>query len=415
MALIHADYYKPRVFPIKGDIGGDGHAEIDRAQTIDPTTTLNREEVKEIGRHGVVGYMQKNPTVTYRLTQLEYGNIEFYQMLINNDVKGSVGNDEIALADFKTAYVDICGYLTDDDDTFKGTLYYPSLRTSGFSISIGDPQDAIERAFDFVGEATRILTGDNKYLIYKRHDAGSAGDNEIDLSDKAPNNPNNYISRLIRGRDEGSGRVWTELTSDDYSYDNGTQKITITDVESGDIFKVWYSSSEAPDVQFTPNDSDVSSILGDSVSIYLYIPGSGKPSSSDYIYRLQSVTLDVTFDREDIREIGNKDVVARGITNNTVTVTLGRILDTFTIEEALAGDEIEAGVIDVEKLSDNVTLLIKVFSDNTKETFKYGFKATGLTASEIRDGAGVGEYTTGENTLEGEELIISADSSKIGI
>jgi hypothetical protein len=319
------------------------------------------------------------------------------------------------LDDFKTPYFDICAYLTDDNGTFRGTIWYPSLRTSGFSLTIGDPQAIIERSFDFVGESAVIWQGDNKYLIYHRHEVESGSDNVIDLSGKAPaEDPDNsgvYMLRVVRVR----GTASTELESTDYSYSDGSKELTITSVQTDDIIKVYYTSATAPDTQFTENDADPAGLVGDSVSIYLYIPASGKPSSSDYIYRLQSVTLDVRFDREDLREIGNKDIVQRGVRTSTVTVTLGRILEQFTVEEVLRGVASGYGKIDVEELSDQVALIIKVFDDNTKNTFKYGLKATGLTATEIRGGAGVDEYVRKEGSLEGEELIITADTSKLGI
>ena len=409
--MIHSSYYRPRIFPVKGDVDD---AEIDRAQTIDPTISLNREKVEEIGRDGVVGFLKKSPTIGYRLTQLEYGNIEFWQKLVNSTTLGANGETEITLNDFKTPYFDICAYLTDDDGTFRGTIWYPKLRTSGFSFTVGEPQAMIERGFDFVGESAIILQCDNKYLIVNRHEAGSAGDNVIDLSGKAPaedpDNAGKYMFRVVRIR---SG-VTTELVeTTDYSYSDGDKELTIVSIESGDVIKSYYSSATAPDTQFTLNDADPAGLVGDSVSIYLYIPGSGKPGTSDYLYRLQSVTLDVSFDREDVREIGNKEVVQRGVRTSTVTVTLGRILEDFTVEEVLRGET--TCKIDVEKLSDEIALIIKVFDDNTKGTFKYGFKATGLTPTEIRGGAGVNEYVRKDSTLEGEELIISADSSVIGI
>lgn len=417
--MIHSSYYRPRIFPINGD--GDD-AEIDRAQAIDPTTSLNREKVEEIGRDGIVGWLHKSPTVGYRLTQLEYGSLEFWQKLVNTDVLGNNGETEIAISDFKTPYFDICAYLTDDDGTFKGTIWYPALRTAGFSFSVGDPQARMERSFDFVGESAKILKGDNEYLIYHRAQVATGelltgNAFEIDLSGTGeqepaedPNEAGKYIERIIRVR---AGVSVELVVTTDYTYSDGTKIITILSAQADDVFKVWYTSGTAPDAQFNLNDSDVSALLGDSVSIYLYVPATGKPSSSDYIYRLQSVTLDVRFDREDIREIGNKEVVARGIRNSTVTVTLGRILEEFTVEEILAGSD--SDIIDVENLSDQISLIVKIFSDNTKDTFLYGFKATGLTPTELRGGAGINEYVRADNTLEGESLIISADTSKLGI
>jgi len=406
----HSSKYKPRIFPINGDTVP---SEIDRAQAIDPTVSLNKEKVEEIGRVLPVGWLTKSPTVGYRLTQLDNGSIEFYQKLVNSDVLGNNGETEIDISDFKTPYFDICAYLTDDDDTFTGTLYYPALRVAGFSFSIGDPQARIERSFDFVGEKYKILKDGNKYLIYQAYTCGSGGDTEITFGTGAdfeqvpvedPNTSESYFFRIVRVR----GTTSTELTiTTDYSYVAGT--LTLVSAEAGDIIKMFYSSLSAPDVQFTENDIDASALLGDSASIYLYVPATGGDLTSSYVYRLQSVTLDVRFDREDVREIGNKDVVARGIRNSTVSVTLGQILEDFTLEDALHGSDI--GIIDVENLSDKCVLIVKIFSDNTKGTFLYGFKATGLTATELRGGAGINEYVKKDNTLEGESLIISADEN----
>src|SRR3972149_546926 len=414
--MINASFYKPRIFPILGNVAP---AEIDRAQTIDPTVALNREKVEEIGRDDIVGYLKKSPTIGYRLIQLEYGSIEFWEKLTCSEGKGGVGESAIDLNDFKTPTFDICAYLTDDDETFRGTYWYPSLRTSGFSIAIGDPQARIERNFDFVGEESIIWQGANQYLIYDSKICGSGGDNEIDLSDSAiptpavdPDNAGVYILRAVRVTALG---VSTELVDTEYSYDNGTKILTIDTVTTGDIIKYWYTSADAPDVQFTPNDNDVAGLTGECVSIYLYIPQSGKPSVSDYVYRLQSITLDVKFTREDQREIGNANIVQRGIKEKVVTVTIGRLLEQFTIEEVLRGEVAGFGKIDIKKFTDQASIIVKVYDDNTKTTFKYGFKATGLTPSDIKGTVAVANYVKADTTLIGNELNISADATVLGI
>ena len=407
--MIHGSYYKPRIFPFNGD---SAPAEIDRAQAIDPTISLNREKVEEIGNPNIVGYIKKTPTIGYRLTQLEYGNMEFYRKLTNK--ADSVLT--LTLDDFKTPTFDICAYLTDDDTTFKGTIWYPKLRTSGFSVTIGDPDAIVERGFDFVGEKAVIWQGANKYFIYKEHTAASGSDDDIDLTAKAPvvdpDNAGKYMIRVLRVR----AGVTTELDeTTDWTYTDGTKILHIVSIVTSDIIKVYYTSATAPDVQFTPNTTDPAGILADSCDIYVYIPGSGKPSSADYMYRVQSATIDVSFDREDTKEIGNREVVKRGIRDKTVAVTLGRLLEEFTMEEVLRGVVPGYGKIDVEKFSDQVTVIIKIYEDNTKTTFKYGLKATGLTGSELRGGAGINAYVNKENALEGESLTITSDAGELGI
>lgn len=411
--MINAKDYKPRIFPIKNDCAP---AEIDRAQNIAPTATLNREKIQEIGREGVVGYIKKSPTVTYRLTQFEYGSIEFYQKLINNDNKGGVGEDAITIDDFKTSYFDIVGYLTDNDGTFVGTVHYPTLRCSGFSINAGSPQDIIERTFDLMGENTLMWQSDNKYFHYQKEDISSDDtDYVITLDNTATEDPTEsgkYAIRVVRVDASGNTTVLDKSAGD---YTENSTTITIASVSTGDVIKVYYTSSSAPSVMFTPNNADPDAITGESVSIYLYIPASGKPGSADYLYRLQSATIDVAFDREDLRELGNKDVVQRGISNTTVTVTLGRMLEDFTVEEVLSGEATGFGKLDISELTDNATLIVKFFSDNSKSNFEYGIKIAGLSPTDLDNTVAVDEHVGATNTLEGENLEISEDTSVIGI
>jgi hypothetical protein len=413
--MIHGSYFKPRIFPILGSGGG---AEIDRAQGIDPTITLNREKVNELGRDGAVCYIKRSPTVGYRATQFENGSIEFWQKLVNDEVKGSAGQDAIDIDDFKTSYFDICAYLTDDDGTFVGTMHYPALRTSGFSLSISDPQAIIERSFDFVGEFAHIWQNDNKYLIVHEKTGSStitfgSGADFTQIPVKDPDTTDTYILRVVLyNASSGTATVLTRGT--DWSYSDGSKTLTISvSVGGSDIVKIWYTSSDAPDTQFTLNDSDECALTGESADIFLCIGTPG--GSEDAVVRLQSATIDVAFDREDHREIGNKDVVQRGIRSKTVTVTLGRLMEDFTIEEILR-DKLGAdyGKIDVEEFSSDITLVVKIYEDNTKSTLKYGFMCENLSPTEIRGGATVEEYVTGENVLEGEEMVISADNTKIG-
>ena len=123
---IHSSDFKPMIFPYNGDVAP---ANIDRAQSIDPTAATNWEKVEEIGRDGLVGHLKKIPTIGYRLTQYEYGSFEFYQKICNK----SAATTSITLADFKTSAFDIVAFLTDDESTVIGSLVYPKLRTSGFS------------------------------------------------------------------------------------------------------------------------------------------------------------------------------------------------------------------------------------------------------------------------------------------
>jgi hypothetical protein len=407
-ALIHSQAgFKPKIFPIKGDVAP---AEIDRAQSLDPRITMNREKIEELGRDGIVDYLKQTPTVGATLAQREYGSLEFFRKLANV----SDATTSLTLNNFKTSYFDIVAYLEDDDGNFEGTLWYPEQRLTGFSITIGDPTAIIDRSFEFSGEKAKILQGDNKYLIYIRKavesgDLDSADAYAVTLDDPSPvedpDNAGTYILRIIRVRSGES----TELASSAYSF-SGPSSLTIDSAQIGDVYKIFYSAGSYITGQeyFTENDSDLAGILAHSASIYI--------GTSDYLYKLQSATIDVRFDREDVREIGNKDVVVRGIRNKTVTITLGKLLDKWTMEEVLRGVATDYGIIDISQFSSNLTLISAVYSDSTKSTFKLGFKGTSMSPTEYTPGtATIDAYVNTGTTIEGENLLITTVSGDLGI
>ena len=413
--MINYSGFKPRVFPIYGT---GASAEIDRAQGIDPTATLNRDKVNEIGRVGVVGYISKIPSIKYSLKQLEYGNFEFWRKITN------VADSEttISQTDFNTSAFDICAFLVDDNATFRGTLLYPNLRVTGFSFTIGDPDATVERSFDFVGEQAFVFKGAAPYYINQDQTATDSGDNTIDVSARAPaldpdaavsaTDAVKYIYRVVRIR-SGVATLLVPDVSGGYTYSNSTKLITLDEVEPDDVFRAWFASATAPATLFTNNDADVAGLSADVASIFLYVPGSGKPSADDYLYRLQSVDLSAAFTREDLKEIGNKDVVQRGVSETKLTVKLGKIMEEFTMEDVLRGVASDFTKLDMSKLSSNVSLIIKIYEDNTKATLKYGMLLTNLSPTDVAQGAAVRAYVKADATLEGEEIKISTDNAEL--
>jgi hypothetical protein len=408
--MIHTSFYRPNIIPNHGDTD---RSEIDRLQDLTASVTLNRTKIKEIGRDGIVGWKTSIPTVTVNLRQLEHGSIEFWNQLANK----AVANTVINLNDFKTAQSDILGYKTDDNGTFLGTVQYPKLRTSGFNINVGDPEANSELTFNMVGEDEYFWQNDNKYVIFLNDDT-CIGINHTIVIGTAPyaNYPDpvldpdtsaTYIQKIIRLR-AGIDTLLIEGT--DYTYDNGTTTITFTpgSTVAGDKYKVFYTAGvyitgEEP---FVNNDADMSCLPAENLSIYM--------ATNEYLYRLQSVAIDVTFERQDIKEIGNSEVVASGIKTKTVTVTLGRILETFTIEEILLGKTgLDWGKINPRNFADDITLIVKCYSDRTKTQFKMGYKITNLSPTSLNAGVPLDDYATRQAVMEAEEMIITNDENEL--
>ncbi len=405
--MIHSSYLEPHIFPYNGT---GAPVQIDRLQDLSGSPTLNREKINEIGRDGTVDWRKGIPSVALSARQLEYGSIAFWRKITNK----SDATVTLTLADFKTSVFDIAGYKTDDDGTFLGTIWYPKQRVSGWGINIGDPDALIERNFSFIGEDETAWTDSNKYVIYLTSTATGSGHQIVIGSGGFSTYPDPvalpdesgsaYFIRVLRYR----GTTTTELVEGtDFTYNSGTTTITIASSAASDVFKVYYTASTyvSGGTLFTNNDSDLGGITADSCSIYLV--------ASDYVYRLQSVGIDVSFDRQDIKEIGNSEVVARGVRENTVSITLGRILENYTIEQVLRGVASGFGQYDIREYKDDIKLIVKIYSDKTKDTFLIGYSFTNLSPSSLDLAVPTKDYINRGTTLSGEAATITTTEGSL--
>lgn len=399
--MIHSSYYKPRIYPWNSS---GAPAEIDRLEELSGTTSLNRTRINEIGRDGTVGWQTSIPQVSLTLRQLEYGNLEFWNKITNNTATA------LTLNDFKTSKFDITGYKTDDDGTFLGTVWYPGQRVSGWSLNIGDPASLIERGFTFVGEDDIAFYSNNKYLIELESTATGAGHQIVIGSGGFSTYPDpvddpdaSGASQILRVLLVRSGTVTELVSGTDYTW-NGTSNLMTFPygTQNGDLFKVYYTASSyiTGASPFTDNDADSAGLAAEVCSIYL--------QDSNYLYRLQSAAVDVSFDRQDLKEIGNSEIVQTGIRSKTVRITLGRILESYTIEEVLRGATTGYGKIDVRKYQDNLKLTIKIYDTKDKTNFLMGYSFTNLATTSQDAGVPTQDYVTKGTTLEGESATITS-------
>jgi len=405
--VIHAKLVQPRIFPHNSARAPE---QIDRAQNIGGDLTLNQEKLYEIGRDGKLGVRKQTPTLAYSMTQFEYGSMAFWYALANKEDPSSGGLDNsIDLDDIKSTTFDITAYMTDDDNTFRGTMWFPKLRVNGFSLNIGDPDATVERTFDLVGEDFKILDG--KYFAYETGTAVGNGIQTVVLS-PAPvlYALNKYVFRVLRVR----AGVCTELVEDAVStydantwrYDVGTTSVLVQTGLTGDIIKVYYEAATAYDTLWADNDVDSDALFADSCEIYM------KVGTGTRIYRLQSIGIDVSFERTDYKEIGNKEIVQRGAKSKTVTVALDRFNEGFSMEDILASDTTYP-YIDPRDFADDIQLMVKIFSDSTHTVFKMGYLIDNLSPTALGTSQAVEDYNKVTNSLEADNVKISNDESEI--
>jgi hypothetical protein len=84
----------------------------------------------------------------------------------------------------------------------------------------------------------------------------------------------------------------------------------------------------------------------------------------------------------------------------------------FTIDDILCGTSIYP-YIDARNFSDQITLTVKIYTDNTKTTFKMGYKITDLSPTKLSTGAVVEDYDKADNSLESDNFLVTPDESEL--
>jgi len=394
--MIHAKMCKPRAFPWNSARVPE---QIDRLQNITGDQTLNREKVYEIGRVGRLGFKKGVPSFAYSATQFEYGSMAFFYDLANKATPGGAPYD-VDLDDLVETQCDIAAFLTDDNATFRGTIWFPGLRVNGFSINIADPDATIERSFDLIGEDYKMI--DSNYLSYET--ATAAGATTVIVLDPVPilYTATDYIFRVLRVR---SGVVSELEETTDWTF-AAPATVTVTGGVVGDVIKIYYPSATAYTTTWTDNDSDPDLLLAEYAEIRL------KVGTGTRIYRLQSVGIDVAFDRADYKEVGNSEVVQRGVNNKTVTVALNRFAEDFALEDILASDTIYP-YIDPRNFAEDIQMQVKIYSEKAHTNFKIGYLITGLSPTTIGATQDVEAYQQRTCNLESDNLKISDHETEI--
>ena len=411
--MFHSSKFQPKLNPCYNGVDG---IQIDRAQDLRASVAMNRVKVKELGTTDSVCWKSGIPSNTITLRQLEYGEMDTWQALACT----TPADDAILATDYKSdALSDISVYLTDDNDVFKGTLWYQKLRVSSYSLNIGDPDALIERNFNLVNEDEVIFQNDNKYVIYAEFTAsgdtsqsftlGAGSYDTYPIAVEDADNSGSYFLRCYRYRSSDSTNTIV-VEGTDFTYNSSTGEVSIVDgsVSTSDVWTFVYTAGTylSGTDPFTSNTGDLCAIKADECTIYL--------RTSTTVSKLQSVSFDVNFDRLDIKEIGTTDVVAYGAKDITTSVSLGTIVETWTIDEAMRDKIGESyGILDVREYADDMNIIVKIYSDNAKGTFKMGYRLNNLSPTSIDDGDAVDDYETRNITLEGDHCLITSNETTL--
>lgn len=405
----HASAVKPLTIPINSDVSRDN---MDRVQSISGGVSQPSEDVFEVGRLDKICTDEGILDSTVSAVQLEYGTIAAFLQFAGLSAEPVAG---LKLSDFNTSLTDLQQPgKTEYGGTVEQTLWLQKLSVDSISLDIADPKAKIERTFELSGDKYKILRKANKYLIFTEDDVatGVSGNYVIDVSDPAPvEDPNNsgvYILQLYRIR---SGTATELKLTTDYTFNQLTNEITILSANAFDNYRIWYSAASYGSAGDPTELNDVDNCFLKAESVTVLI-NDGVHAAVE-LDLLTSLSLTATLNRIDEGVIGSDEKILRDVETTEVALSFdGRIKDS-TIEEVLMGEAgQDHGIIDFD-LFGEVSVVVKIYEDSTKSTFKMGYKITGLTfADESRD-FDANAFGTKPISLSGTNLLITASEGNL--
>lgn len=403
-SIRHASAIKPVVIPW---LGATQKRDIDRVQNLSGGANQPSELVYELGRLKKICTDLQILEAQASLTQLEYGEIDFYLDLAN---KASMPSGGLQLSDFDDSLFDIISVGKDKfSGTVEQTVWLEKLALNSFGLNIANADARLERTFDFGGDFYKILKDNSKILIEKIVTVPSgyvAAPYAITVSDPVPvidpNTAGKYIQRILRVR---SG-VTTELElTTDYTF-TAPSALSILSATSGDVLKIVYTASSfGTGGDYTSlNDADLCFISADSVRVTLQ-SGVGTEIELD---RLTALSLTATLNRISEGVIGLNEKLLKNVQTYDVAVTLnGRVKESSLLEVLMGQAGNNWGIIDPNFFKTDFTLRVYVYEDATKTTFKLGYKSTDLSFSDTTQAVTANDFATEDVNLISDNMLIS--------
>ena len=401
----HGRSVSPWLIPNTGGTAGDVHGLTNTSKT----TSQDEERIPFISTSDEC-VDKAIPEATLSLPQAERGEIGTYLKLANLSAEPVDGID---LLDFSSALVDYFEYQRDSEDgTVERTVWLPKLAISSLGIDIADPEARVERSIELTGDNKHILAYDNKYGIHLKITFGT-GDTTIDVSDPEPTaDPNNsgaYILRLDRTR---AGVTESLTLTTDYTYNPGTDLITIVDPDPGDVFNVYYSSDSwgtGGDITTKDPLPTPCFIKADSVTVLI-----SDGSEEIELDKLTSASITATINRIDESVIGNNERVLREIDDTPVDVSLsGRVKDANILEAFMGHVDDNWGITDINEYLSTVRITFKMYSDSTKSTFLIGYQVSDLSFTGDDETFDAGDFGTFSVDCSASNLLITTDESNL--
>jgi len=401
----HGSGLKPISIPVLANVTPDNW---DRVTSFSPATSQPSEKIYELGRLVKTATIKDTLESSLSITQEEYGDIASYLQLAGLSAEPGAG---LTLSNFSSSKTDF--YVPEKDEfggTVNQTLWMQKLVVDSVGVEM-NANEKIERTMELSGDFLKIARGANKYLIFKSDTvaSGEALLYDIELKDPvpvvSPNSAGVYMLQVYRVTLAG---VATELVkTSDYTYSDGTNKLTINTVTAGDNIRIWYTAgsygtSGDPAVL---NDVDDFYIKADNCTVTI----DDGTNDAVELTKLTTLSIQSTLNRIDEGVIGDDEKIINEVESYDTSLSLGGFVKNSTIQEALMTQAGESwGIIDYSSFS-TVDIIVKIYAESAKSTFRIGYKVTDCEFSDDSSSYNANEFADNPISLSSDNLTISEE------
>ena len=404
---------------------------VKRVQTAGASGNFDNEDVQELANKGLVASIKTDESFDITLDLFDRGSIDMLKHICGKDISTpNIGTvNEI---DLSTAIIDTMFQTETDDGDLDRVDYFPNMSLSSLAMNFSVDGNASEN-YSFGNSKRKIFLGSNKTMRITR---GSYSTADTVLLPFAASGEMTETSEAVGAGDDvetifalaaspikvDAYTIYVDSVEategSDYNLDLTTGLISFSSpVASGSAITADYTTegaevkylsingAEIPSAEYTQSEDTLtllaSTIDSNSRIVLLYLPKSnaqkfesletdlsetavlrrgqidlfffreGDPESKQL--RVQSVDININFDRNELYELGREESYASSVNSRTVEISLNLNQSDIEIIAKAAGKEAEyeAGTLtelDFSTLVKDLVLVVRVYnSASTKD------------------------------------------------
>jgi hypothetical protein len=391
-----------------------------RVTSFSADTSFNSENLLELSNAGVAETIDDLETVSTSVDCHEFGSTDNLAKATNQFSTSDNNNHILTDSIIENAQVDQIVQLTSGTNTngLLASIWYGSQWLTGISLNYSVDGTATEN-YSFEGEYKRAFL--NSYRDMRVATAAYSSSTVALIT--GLNLETGYVPRvltvngLVKADVSASGTITFTDSSSDTQVSATSDGSTAVTFASGDRIRVIYAKTAADAFSsYATSPAGLGALRRGMLTIYLYNPTSG---NKEEVLRLQSVGVDISFDREATSELGNKKSYTRSVKRPiTVEVSAEALLSDFELFAKLANKETEfdngsLNEINWDSFSNATKLVIAAYnSDVTKNasTLLKEITISNLSISNDSHGVTAGDKNTVSITMTADNFLISGSS-----